>query len=273
MAACWHYSCLHIAMTEDELKGFFDKHRIKAIISHYAAAKRKIYYATIGEDHLPAILFIHGAPASMTIYKDYFTDKELLKRFSMYAVDRPGFGVTNGNAEPSIQKQAEMISPLAERIHRVHQPLIIMAGSYGVPIACRLVMDHPKIIRGLVLVAPSLGPGLEKMYWVTPLMAKGFLSKLVSKEYKSASVEKMHHKKELEKMLPLWNKIDVPFFYLQSQNDSIVYPSNGEFAKQHLTCVPYLKIQLFKGCKHNIDSKHHIEITNKIVELFKMLMK
>lgn len=190
-------------MTEDELKSFFERHSIKATINHYSAGKRTIYYATIGEDHLPAILFIHGAPASMTIYKDYFTDTELLGRFSMYAVDRPGFGVTNGKAEPSIKNQAEIISPLVERIHRVHQPLIVMAGSYGVPIGCRLVTDHPKMIQGLVLVAPSLGPGLEKMYWITPLMAKGFLSKFVSKEYQSASIEKMQHKKELEKMLPL----------------------------------------------------------------------
>jgi pimeloyl-ACP methyl ester carboxylesterase len=258
-------------MNEGELKGFFDKHRIKAVISHYTAAKRRIYYATIGEDHLPAILFIHGAPASLTIYKDYFTDEELLKQFSMYAVDRPGFGVTNGNAEPSIKKQAEMIFPLAERIHRVHQPLIVMAGSYGVPIACRLTIDHPKIVQGLLLVAPSLGPGLEKMYWIAPLLAKGFLSKFVSREYKSASIEKMHHRKELQKMLPLWNKIDVPVFYLQSQNDSVVYPSNANFAKQHLIHSPYLEIQFFEGRKHNIDSKHHIEIRNKMLQLLKMV--
>jgi pimeloyl-ACP methyl ester carboxylesterase len=260
-------------MTEDELKGFFDRRHIKATINHYTAGKRIIYYATIGEDHLPAILFIHGAPASMTIYKDYFTDEELLKRFAMYAVDRPGFGVTGGKAEPSIQKQAEMIFPLAERIHRVHQPLIILAGSYGVSIACRLVMDRPKIVQGLVLVAPSLGPGLEKMYWITPLMAKEFLSKLVSKEYQSASIEKMHHKKELEKMLLLWNKIDIPVFYLQSEKDNVVYSSNAEFAKQHLVNTPFLKINLFKGRKHNIDSKHHLTIRSKISELFKMLAK
>jgi pimeloyl-ACP methyl ester carboxylesterase len=260
-------------MTEDELKGFFDKNGIKAVINHYTALKRTIYYATIGEDHLPAILFIHGAPASMTIYKDYFTDEELVKRFSMYAMDRPGYGVTGGTAEPSIKKQAEMIFSLAESIHRVHQPLIIMAGSYGVSIACRLVMERPKIVQGLVLVAPSLGPGLEKIYWVTPLLAKGFLSNLVSKEYRSASIEKMEHKKELEKMLPLWSKIDVPVFNLQSEKDPVVYPSNAEFAKQHLVNSPFLKIHFFKGRKHNIDSKHHIEIRNKMLELLKMLIK
>lgn len=191
----------------------------------------------------------------------------------MYAVDRAGYGVTGGKAEPSIPKQAEMICPLAERIHRVHQPLIIMAGSYGVSIACRLVMDHPNLIHGLVLVAPSLGPGLEKMYWITPLMTKGFISKIVSKEYQSAAIEKMHHKKELEKMLKLWHKIDIPVFYLQSEKDNVVYSSNAAFAKEHLVNVPFLNVHLFKGRKHNIDSKHFISIRNKIIQLLKMLSK
>jgi pimeloyl-ACP methyl ester carboxylesterase len=166
-----------------------------------------------------------------------------------------------------------MIFPLAERIHRVHQPLIIMAGSYGVSIACRLVMDYPKIIQGLILVAPSLGPGLEKIYWITPLMAKGFFSELVSKEYRSASVEKLQHEKELKKMLPLWSKIDIPVFYLQSEHDSIVYPTNADFARKHLVNVPFLKIHFFKGRKHNIDSKHHLGIRNNVLELYKMLEK
>src|SRR5215216_7389968 len=188
-------------MTEEQLYGFFQKNGIKATVNHYTANKRSVYYAVIGEDHLPSLLFIHGAPASMTIYKDFFKDGELLSRFSIYAVDRPGFGLSGaGEPEPSIQKQAEMIFPLAEQIHRVHQPLIIIAGSYGVSIACRLVMDHPGIIQGLVLVAPSLGPGLEKMYWVTPLLEKTFLRKFVSAEYQSATTEKYYHRQHLTKM-------------------------------------------------------------------------
>ena len=109
------------------------------------------------------------------------------------------------------------------------------------------------------------------MYWVTPLLAKGIVSKLVSKEYRSASIEKLHHKKELEKMFPLWNKIDVPVFYLQSENDGVVYSSNADFAKKYLVNVPLLKIHLFKGRKHDIDSKHHLAIRNKIIQLFKMV--
>jgi esterase/lipase len=104
-------------------------------------------------------------------------------------------------------------------------------------------------------------------------MAKGFFSGLVSKEYRSASVEKLQHEKELKKMLPLWSKIDIPVFYLQSEHDSIVYPTNADFARKHLVNVPFLKIHFFKGRKHNIDSKHHLGIRNNVLELYKMLEK
>jgi pimeloyl-ACP methyl ester carboxylesterase len=258
-------------MTEQELKDFFARNKISASINHYEAEKRTVYYAVIGSDHLPALLFIHGAPASMTIYKDFFRDEELLKRFAIYAVDRPGFGVTDGDAEPSIQKQANIISSLAERIQRVHQPLIAVAGSYGASIACRIAMDHPRLLQGLVLVAPSLGPGLEKMYWLTPVIIKTRVGKLVSKELYSASVEKWHHKEELEKMLPYWNKIEVPVFYLQSESDRVVYPSNVDFAKKQLVNVPFFKHHFFPGGKHDIDSKFHPEIRNKIIAMLKLL--
>lgn len=253
-------------MTEEKLNAFFTRNGIKAVISYYTAMKRRFYYAAVGEDHLPALLFIHGAPASMTIYRDFFTDEQLLGRFAIYAVDRPGYGLTGGPAEPSISRQSESIFTLAQRIHRVHQPLLVVAGSYGASIACRLVMDHPGTVQGLILIAPSLGPGLEKMFWITPLLA-GSVGGKISKAYQSASIEKLAHEKELKKMLPLWDALRIPVCYLQSEKDPIVYPANAAFARQHMVNVPHFDIQFFKGRKHDIDAKYAAEIRNHILEM------
>lgn len=259
-------------MTENELNEFFHRHNISATVNHYTALKRTIYYAAIGEDYLPAILFIHGSPASMIIYKNYFADEELLKQFSLYAVDRAGFGVTDGKPEPSIKKQAEMVVPLAERIHRVHQPLIIVADSYGASIACRLVMEHPQIVQSLVLISPLLAPGLERMFWMTSLLHNTFLNKFISKEYQSATEEKIYQKKELSKMIPLWNKIDIPVYYLQSENDRLLYSSNADFAKKHLVNCPTLQFYFFKGRTKDVHSKQHQLIRNKILEMYQKIL-
>jgi pimeloyl-ACP methyl ester carboxylesterase len=257
-------------MRETELEDFFRNEQIRATVSHYENSKRTIYYATIGEDHLPALLFIHGAPASMTIYKKFFKDAELLKRFAIYAVDRPGYGVTAGQVITSIKKQAEMIFPLAERIHRVHQPLIIVAGSYGASVACRLVMDHPGVAQALALIAPSLGPGLEGWVNRSRILENSFLKRFVSAETRSAAKEKLSHRQELNKMLPHWKKIKIPVLYMQSEKDSVVYPRNASFAKEQMTNTS-VRIHFFKGRKHDITTLHESPIGEKIVELYNKL--
>ena len=257
-------------MTEEELKRFFAKHQIKATINHYISSKRAIYYATIGEDHLPALLFIHGSPASLIIYKDYFTDQELLKHFSLYAVDRFGYGVTNDGSESSVQKQAQVILPLAERIHRVHQPLIVVADSNAASIVCSLVMNHPQIVQALVF-SPLLVSGLEKKHWLASLLHKTFLRNFISKKYLSATAEKKLHQHELNKMIMLSDKIQIPVFYLDSEKNSIIFSDNSNSAKNLLTNSPFLNVYFFKRGNQNVYYSYQKEIRNKILELYQML--
>jgi hypothetical protein len=60
----------------------------------------------------------------------------------------------------------------------------------------------------------------------------------------------MHHKEELEKMLPLWKNIKVPVVYLQGVDDDIVDTTNAGFARQQLINAPYLDIRFLQGRKH-----------------------
>ena len=53
-------------------------------------------------------------------------------------------------------------------------------------------------------------------------------------------------------MLPLWSHIHVPVIYLQGQEDELVFTSNADFARTHLTNVPSLNIQMIPGRGHLI---------------------
>jgi esterase/lipase len=70
--------------------------------------------------------------------------------------------------------------------------------------------------------------------------------------FKSANTEKVHHKKELEKMLPFWKNIKVPVIYVQGENDHIIDTSNASFARQHLGNVPSLDIKFVKNRGHRL---------------------
>jgi pimeloyl-ACP methyl ester carboxylesterase len=185
------------------------------------------------------------------VYTTYFKDRGLLNLFKLYAVDRPGYGYSDlGVPEPSLQKQAAMIRPILDSLNKVQHPVIVLGGSYGSSIACRLAMDYPKLVDGLVLVAPSLKPCAERTFWFTHLIENPALNWFIPRMFQSANTEKVHHRQELEALLPFWKNIRVPVSYIQGEKDELIDTSNAGFARQQLTHAPYLNIQFLKGEPH-----------------------
>jgi pimeloyl-ACP methyl ester carboxylesterase len=255
IAACFifdHY--YQFRKSDEELKQFYAANHIKATIGYYETRGRKLRYVSVGDDHAPGtILFIHGSPGSISFYSGRFRDEDLLSKFKIYAVDRPGYGYSGfGDPEPSIQKQSEMIRVLIDSLNKAKHPIIVVGSSYGAPIACRLAMDHPSLVDGLVITGPAIGPGQEKYFWFTYLIESPFIRWFIPRMFRSANTEKVHHKEELEKMLPYWKNIRVPVAYLQGVNDNIVDTSNAGFARQHLVNVPYLDIEFIPGRSHRL---------------------
>jgi pimeloyl-ACP methyl ester carboxylesterase len=263
---------IQFRMSDKELSGFFKKNNVPAAIRYYTAQGRQMRYASIGNDTLPTLLFIHGSPASLSIYNDYYKDPFFLHTFKMYAVDRPGYGYSGlGRPEPSIQKQAAMIRPVLDSLNKIRKPVIVMAGSYGTSVACRLIMDNPHLVDGLVLVAPSLAPGEETIYSVSWPAAHPAVNWFVPRMLQSANAEKLAHKEELTKMVPYWKNIHIPVMYLQGADDELIDTTNASFARKHLVNAPYLDIQFIKNQPHFIAFTARPLIKEKILQMYQML--
>jgi pimeloyl-ACP methyl ester carboxylesterase len=260
--------------SDEELREIFTERGIIGTIGYYESHGRQLRYASVGEDSLPSLLLLHGSPGSMSYYSGRYADSLIRLNFKVFAVDRPGYGYSGfGEPEPSIQKQAEMIRPILDSIHKAKHPIIIVAGSYGASIACRIAMDHPELVDGLVLTGPSLGPGLEKMFWFTPTIEHPFIRWFIPRIFKSANTEKMHHKAELEKMLPYWDRIRVPVAYLQGVKDNIVDTANAGFARKHLVNVPYLDIRFVEGREHRLAQYEWPAIRQSIMNVYAEIKK
>ena len=258
--------------SDEKFNTFFRQNGIPARIFYYTAAGRQIRYLSIGKDSLPTLLLIHGSPSSSNIYTDYFKDSLFLKTFKMYAVDRPGYGYSGfGEPEPSIKKQAFMIHFILDSLNTVHRPVILVAESYGTSVACRIAIDYPNLVDGLVLVGPSLAPGEEKTFWFTPLVEHSFIRWFIPRMFRSANTEKIHHRMELAQMLPLWKQIRVPVIYLQGANDHLVYTTNAAFAKKELVNTPYLRIQFFKNRPHFIARTERKAIRQNILNMLNII--
>lgn len=267
-----HY--VQFRRTDKELSRFFLENHVAGKIGYYTSHGRKLRYVSIGSDTLPTLLFIHGSPASMSLYRGRFVDTTILRTFKVLAVDRPGYGYSGfGNPEPSIQKQSEMLKPILDSIYKARHPIIIVGGSFGAPIACRLAMDHPGLVDGLVLTGPAIGPGREKVFWFAPIIEQPAIRWFIPRMFRSANTEKLHHKKELEKMLPYWRNIRVPVMYMQGAKDHLIDTSNASFARQELVNAPYLNIYFFPNRRHYLAQYEWPTIKDRIMKMYYMVKR
>ena len=263
-----HY--VQFRKSDKELQQLFTERNINARIGYYSTHGRTLRYVSVGNDSLPVLLMLHGSPGSMSYYSGRYADSTIRNTFKVYTVDRPGYGYSGfGDPEPSIHNQAEMIRPILDSLHKAKHPIIIMGGSYGASVACRIAMDHPELVDGLVLTGPALGPGREKMFWFTPVIEHWSIRWFIPRIFKSANTEKIHHREELEKMLPYWKNIKVPVAYLQGENDNIVDTSNAGFARSQLINVPYLNIQFIKNREHRLAQFEWPRIREAVMEVYR----
>jgi pimeloyl-ACP methyl ester carboxylesterase len=255
-------------MNDKEILAWFHNQKIVPQIGYYKAGGRTIRYMQVGNKPDATVLFIHGAPSSMSYWKTYMSDSVLLSRATLYAVDRPGYGYSGlADPLPDIAKQAGIVKLIIDSLHKAHHPIIVVGVSYGAPIASRLIMDNPNLADGLVLMAPPLGPGREKIFWFTYPVENPLVHWVVPRMLQTANTEKIHHREELTKMLPFWDRIHVPVIYLQGREDELVDTSNASFARAHLTNAPFLDIQMIPGRGHLIAFNEKDRIEKAILEL------
>jgi pimeloyl-ACP methyl ester carboxylesterase len=267
-----HY--VQFRRSDEQLKKIFAEQQIDAGIHYYTSHGRRLRYVAAGNDSLPTLLFLHGSPGSISYYSRRYSDSDLRGHFRMYAVDRPGYGYSGlGQPEPSIEKQAAMIRPLLDSLHKAKHPIVIVGSSYGASIACRIAMDYPLLVDGLVLTGPAIGPGLETYFSITPFIEHWSVRWFIPRIFRSANTEKVYHKEELKKMLPYWKNIRVPVSYLQGADDDIVDTSNAGFAREQLINAPSLEIKFLNGRKHLLAQYEWQAIKQAILDVYEKVRK
>lgn len=255
--------------TDDEILRHYQSQRLPISIHYYEAQGRQMRYISTGNDpSKPVILFIHGAPSSSNYYRHFLSDTLLRREANLIAVDRPGYGYSGfGKPEPDIGKQAAMIAPILDSLHKGARPVVVVGASYGTPVASRILMDYPKLADGLMLIAPALAPGEEKTYWVSYVLESPFFTWAQPRMLHSANVEKFTHEAELLKMKNRWDEIKVPVIYFQGKNDDLIYTSNALFAKNNITGSKSLSIRMIPDRGHLLVYDEAKRIKTAIVEM------
>ena len=237
-------------------------------IDHLNADNRSIRYAEIGNDSLPLLFFIHGAPSSIGFWKDLMRDSSLLSRAQLAAVDRPGYGSSGlGYPVTSLQAQASMIRQVLEKYRKLHRKIILVGSSYGGTLAARMAMDFPDLVDGVVFISASLAPGRETTYDITYWTDHPALNWIIPRSLHSANREKLSHRLELQKMETLWPRIQQNIILLQGKRDGLIFPVNASYAFQHLVNAASVEIRWGNGLGHNYIWKGRQQVKKALFDM------
>ena len=159
------------------------------------------------------------------------------------------------------------LNPLQLAKPDLSDPAVVAASKLVQAVSTIAFFLVPSLVDGMVLVAPSLAPGEEKIYKIAYPIELPAFKWAVPRMLISANAEKLSHRKELTKMLPRWKELTIPVIYVQGENDGLIYPSNAAFARRALVNASCLTIEMIPDRGHLIMFSEIKRIKESIVDM------
>lgn len=259
-------SCVTFRQSDQKIIKKFKKVGLtpKIYRENYQGKSIRYIAAKLIDTNLPTLLFIHGAPGASKDFFSYLEDSELNTKANLISVDRLGYGYSDyGNAETSIEKQAESIYTIA-KTYKLNN-VVLVSWSFGVPIAAKMTYKHPEIKHN-VMIAGAISPKDEKFFGIAKVLRWELTKWMFSKAFKVSDAEKMTHVEELTKMLNDWKAIKVPMTYYHGTKDRIVPYKNMAFITSKVN-DSLLKAITVKDANHFIAFKQYNMVKQELLRI------
>ncbi len=227
----------------------------------------KLHYAQTGNDSMPTLFFVHGSPGSWMKFGKYLQDKDLLKKFRMVSIDRPGFGYSQFGNVKNLQEQSKIISELLTRLQN-GKPVYAIGHSYGGPMIVKLASDNPGKFSGLVLLAASLDPIAEKPERWRPVLFKTPLNYFVPGAWRPSNKELWYLKEDLKKLIPGFATITCPVYIMHGDKDGLVPVSNAGYAQKMLLNAKSVTVTIIPGAGHFVADKNYELVKETLLKLY-----
>lgn len=126
----------------------------------------KVFYRAAGAADAPAVLLLHGFPASSFMFRDLIG--KLADRYRVIAPDYPGFGYSDAPSTAAFSYTfdhlADVVSKLTDRIGLRQYALYMQ--DFGGPVGFRLATRHPDKVTALIVQnANAYDEGLPDSFW------------------------------------------------------------------------------------------------------------
>jgi pimeloyl-ACP methyl ester carboxylesterase len=225
-----------------------------------------IHYAKTGNDTFPTLFFVHGSPDSWTRYEEFMQDKNLLTKYRMISIDRPGFGYSQFGDAKNLDDQSKLIGPFVRSIQN-GKPIYAVGHSYGGPMIVKLQVDNQDLFGGLVLLAAAVDPQEEKPERWRFIMKIPPLNYLLPGAYRPSNTELVYLKKDLKELDKEWEKITCPVWIIHGDKDTYVPVANVNYAKKKLTKARSVEVKILKDADHFIPKERYEDIKEALMRL------
>lgn len=259
-------SCMTFRKADAEMKKEFDQRGVVLKTATEKIDGRHIHYAQTGADTLPTLVFIHGTPGSWNAFSDYLQDGELLKKYRLISIDRPGFGYSDFGKAENLQRQSQLLSPLLHKLDNGKE-MFLVGHSLGGPMVILLAADNPAFFAGLVLISGSVDPDVEKPERWRPLLFNTPLNLLVPGAFRPSNLELWYLKTDLKKLKEAYTKINCPVYFIHGDKDTWVPPGNVSYAKKLLINARSIEEHMLPGGNHFIPWTKYKEIKQVLLRL------
>jgi pimeloyl-ACP methyl ester carboxylesterase len=218
----------------------------------------RINSVTAGLPSNPKIILIHGTPGSWKNFSTQLEDKELTRRAYVIAVDRLGFGNSEGEAT-TIENQAKALMPLLD-LGDATQPAIIVGNSYGAAVAMQMAALQDPRIRSVVVLGGIFNPDTPRVFGFQYALKK--VDWCLTKNLRACNREIIELKAELEKLVPIYTQIKAGIVVIQGLKDKRVDPGNADYISGKVKA----KVIRLPGIGHAIQKEDPETVRQVLIE-------
>lgn len=236
------------------------------IIKDLKIKNRNIHYMVVGSERLPTLVFLHGSPSSWNAFIDYMKDLELLKKYRMVGIDRPGFGSSDFGYAVNIPDQASLILPILKELEN-GKPVFLVGHSLGCPLEIKIASDFPDGIAGIMLIAASIDPALEPKESWRKFLEVFPIRYFVPGAFRPSNTELLFFKKDIVDLEKDFPNVKCDVWLVHGDKDTWVPPGNSDYAKQKLVNASKVELHILPGGDHFIPWTRRREITERILEM------
>ena len=229
---------------------------------------RHIHYAVAGDQRLPALIFIHGSPGSWFHYYRFMCDADLLKKYRIISIDRPGFGHSDYGDAMHLQDQCKLLLSVLTRLKN-NKPMILCGHSLGGPVVAKLAADAPGLINKLVIIAGSLDPALEEKETWRQVVNKKPMYWFMPGVFQTSNTELLYLKDDLKPLANDLGRITCPVLFIHGDKDNWVPIENIAYGQKMMIHAESIHADTLKGADHNFPWKRREEFKNILMHLDK----